>query len=73
MASTNRSSTSAWYARRVSASELNEHGSYVSDTVKIDAYRRALRTWSGPAMWSSTWAAAPGCSVCSRSKPVPPR
>jgi 2-polyprenyl-3-methyl-5-hydroxy-6-metoxy-1,4-benzoquinol methylase len=32
----------AGYARRVSASELNEHGSYVSDVVKIDAYRRAL-------------------------------
>jgi protein arginine N-methyltransferase 1 len=27
----------------VSYSELNEHGSYVSDAVKIDAYRRALR------------------------------
>ena len=26
----------------VSYSELNEHGSYVSDAVKIDAYRRAL-------------------------------
>jgi protein arginine N-methyltransferase 1 len=27
----------------VSASELIEHGSYVSDAIKIDAYRRALR------------------------------
>jgi SAM-dependent methyltransferase len=32
----------ARYARRVSWSELNEHGSYVSDGVKIEAYRRAF-------------------------------
>jgi type I protein arginine methyltransferase len=32
----------AGYARCVSSKELSEHGSYVSDSVKIDAYRRAL-------------------------------